>query len=127
MKAFFTLLGTGRLLTLLACALLGLLACFLKFCVPGYSFSALVCVCLIAILLFYTFMPMIGLKFPAMARWTTRIFSLVLAIGLLMAGGLKPLQTISIAAAFPFVIIMVVTSASMIKSLSDELKAKEKV
>ena len=50
-----------------------------------------------------------------------------LAIGLLMAGGLKPLQTISIAAAFPFVIIMVVTAASMIKSLSDELKEKDKV
>ncbi len=51
----------------------------------------------------------------------------MLAIGLLMAGGLKPLQTISIAAAFPFVIIMVVTAVSMIKSLSDEVKAKEPV
>lgn len=86
MKAFFSLLGTGRILALIFCALLSGLAVFLKFCVPGYSFSALVCLCLIAIILFYTFMPLIGLKFPVFAKVTTRIFTVILVIGLLVVG-----------------------------------------
>lgn len=77
MKALFPLLG---------CGVLAGLAFFLKFCVPGYSFSALVCLCLIAIILFYTFMPMIGQKFPGFARITTRIFTVILIIGLLIVG-----------------------------------------
>ena len=59
MKAILTLLGTGRILALLFCALLSGLAFFLKFCIPGYSFSALVCICLIAIILFYRFQSMV--------------------------------------------------------------------
>ena len=86
MKPIFTLLGTGRLIVLIVCAVLGLLAFFLKFCVPGYSFSALVCLCLIAIILFYSFMPMVGLTHPAFARVTTRIFTVILIIGLLVVG-----------------------------------------
>ena len=74
------------ILPLLVCALLGGLAYFLKFCVPGYSFSALVCICLIGIILFYTFMPVVGLKFPAFAKITTRIFTVCLVIGLLVVG-----------------------------------------
>lgn len=75
-----------KLLPWLSCGFLAALAFFLKFCVPGYSFSALVCLCLIAIILFYTFMPMVGLKFPAFAKITTRIFTVILAIGLLVVG-----------------------------------------
>ena len=86
MKAFLSLLGTGRILVLLFCALLSGLAFFLKFCIPGYSFSALVCICLIAVILFYCFMPLIGLKFPALARWAIRIFTAVLILGLLVVG-----------------------------------------
>ena len=44
----------------------------------------------------------------------------VLAIGLLLAGGLKPLQTISIVAAFPFVFIMLAACISLIKALRNE-------
>ncbi|MDO4788647.1 MAG: BCCT family transporter [Johnsonella sp.] len=44
----------------------------------------------------------------------------VLAIGLLIAGGLKPLQTISIAAAFPFIFIMIFSCVSLIKELQKE-------
>ena len=44
----------------------------------------------------------------------------VMAIGLLMAGGLKPLQTISLAAAFPFIFIMFATCAAFIKALKQE-------
>jgi len=85
-KTILTLLGTGRILALIFCALLSGLAFFLKFCIPGYSFSALVCICLIAIILFYTFMPLIGLKFPDFAKITTRIFTVVLIFGLLVVG-----------------------------------------
>jgi len=86
MKAILSVLGAGRIAALAGCGLLGALAYFLKYCVPGYSFSALVCVCLIAIILFYAFMPMIGLKFPVFAKITTRIFTVVLIIGLLVVG-----------------------------------------
>ena len=76
----------GRIAALAGCAILGVLAYVLKFCLPGYSFSALVCVCLIAIILFYAFMPMIGTAFPIFAKWATRIFTAVLILGLLVVG-----------------------------------------
>jgi len=47
------------------------------------------------------------------------------AIGLLRAGGLKPLQTISIVAAFPFIFIMVMTAISTIKALKNDEKLKK--
>ena len=70
----------------IACLVLGALALFLKYCVPGYSFSALVCICLVGLILFYTLMPLVGLKFPAFAKIATRIFTVVLIIGLLVVG-----------------------------------------
>lgn len=75
-----------RILALIICAALGGLAFFLKFCIPGYSFSALVCLCLIVIILFYAFMPVLGQFFPAFAKVTTRVFSVVLILGLLVVG-----------------------------------------
>ncbi len=86
MKTILTLLGTGRILALLFCTLLSGLAFFLKFCIPGYSFSALVCICLVAIILFYTFMPLVGLKFPTLAKLATGIVTAVLILGLLVVG-----------------------------------------
>ena len=86
MKAILTILGTGRILALLICAVLSGFAFFLKFCIPGYSFSALVCICLIGIILFYTFLPLVRLKFPVLAKYTTRIFTAVLILGLLVVG-----------------------------------------
>ena len=44
----------------------------------------------------------------------------VMAIGMLMAGGLKPLQTISIAAAFPFIFIMIAVMFSLVKALNED-------
>ena len=70
----------------LSCLVLAGLAFFLKFCIPGYSFSALVCVCLIGLILCYTLMPMVGLKFPVFAKIITRIFTVCLIIGLLVVG-----------------------------------------
>ena len=75
-----------KLLPWLVCGILAALAFFLKFCVPGYSFSALVCCCLMAIILFYTVMPMITLRFPLFGRVVTRAFTVILVIGLLVVG-----------------------------------------
>ncbi len=86
MKAILSFLGTGRILALMFCAALAGLAYFLKFCIPGYSFSALVCFCLILIILFYTFMPLVGLKFPVLAGICTKIFTVILLLGLLVVG-----------------------------------------
>ena len=86
MKTILTLLGTGRILALLFCTVLSGLAFFLKFCIPGYSFSALVCICLIAVILFYTFMPLIGQTFPVFARMATQVFTAVLLLGLVIVG-----------------------------------------
>lgn len=44
----------------------------------------------------------------------------VLAVGLLIAGGLKPLQTISIAAAFPFIFVMGAICVALVKALKEE-------
>ena len=86
MNTMLSFLGTGRILALVVCAVLSCLAFFLKFCIPGYSFSALVCLCLIGIILFYAFMPLVGLKFPVFARISTRIFTTIFIIGLLIVG-----------------------------------------
>ena len=86
MKPLLSLLGPGRIVALIVCALLSGLAVFLKFCIPGYSFSALVCVCLILLILFYSFMPLIGLRYPAFAKLTIRIFTAILIVGLLVVG-----------------------------------------
>lgn len=86
MKSLFSFLGPGRVIALGVCAVLGVMAVYLKFFIPGYSFSALVCLCLVAVILFYTFMPMVGLKFPGFARWAVRIVSVVLVLGALVVG-----------------------------------------
>ncbi len=75
-----------RIFAWITCGVLAVLAFFLKFCVPGYSFSALVCLCLIGLILFYTLMPMVGLRFPQFAKIATRAFTVLLVIGLLVVG-----------------------------------------
>ena len=86
MKTVLSLLGPGRIAALAVCAVLTAMAVFLKFCIPGYSFSALVCLCLIALILFYTFMPMVGLKYPVFTKAVMRGFTVILVIGLLVVG-----------------------------------------
>ena len=75
-----------KLILWILCGALAGLAFFLKFCVPGYSFSALVCICIVAVILFYILMPMIGVKWPLLSKWATRVFTVILAIGLLVVG-----------------------------------------
>ncbi len=86
MKSILTALGLGRVLALAGCFVLGALAFFLKFCVPGYSFSALVCLCLIALILFYAFAPMVLSRWPRAKKIILRIFTVCLALGLLVVG-----------------------------------------
>lgn len=52
------------------------------------------------------------------------VLQAVTAVGLLMAGGLKPLQTISIAAAFPFIFIMAAICAALVKALKQDPASK---
>lgn len=80
---FFTPL---RIFLLILCTLLAISAYVLRFVLWGYSFSALVCCCLIAIILFYTFLPLAALRFPLAAKWAFRIVTLCLIIGILIVG-----------------------------------------
>ena len=75
-----------KLLPWLSCLLLAILAYFLKFVLPGYSFSALVCLLLIALILFYTLIPMVGVKHPRFAGIAKRAVTVLLIIGLLIVG-----------------------------------------
>ena len=86
MKTLLSLLSKRQLTALAICGALALLAFVLKFCLPGYSFSALVCICLILIILFYTLMPLVGLKYPAFAKIATKTATVILLIGLLVVG-----------------------------------------
>ena len=86
MKTLLSSLGIGRILALLVCVFLAVLAYALKFLFRGYSFSALVCLCLIALILFYTFVPLLGMKYPVFTKWAIRYVTLFLCIGLLIVG-----------------------------------------
>lgn len=72
------------LMLMIPVAVLGFLC---KFVVPGYSFTALVCLLLILILAFYGLMPLVALRFPAFSRWCVRIVSGLLIAGTLVAAG----------------------------------------
>lgn len=84
MKAILSYLTAGRIIALILCAVLAGLAYLLKFHMLGYSFSALVCLVLICILLFYTFMPLAGLKWPVFAKIATKVFTTCLILGVLV-------------------------------------------
>lgn len=65
---------------------LALLAFFFKFVVDGYSFSALVCLCLMGVILFYNLSFLWAKKYPGPAKVVRRIFTVILCIGLLIVG-----------------------------------------
>ena len=52
----------------------------------GYSFSALVCLCLMGILLFYNVCYLIKNRYPKLTRTVKRVFTILLCIGLLVVG-----------------------------------------
>lgn len=57
-----------------------------KYMFVGYQFTALVCLCIIGIILFYGFMPVIGRVAPQFARVCTIIFTAALVCGLILFG-----------------------------------------
>ena len=69
---------------LLLCVPLGILGFCCKYVLVGYSFSALVCLCLIGLILFYTLMPFVTLRFPKFGRIVTRGVTAVVVIGFLI-------------------------------------------
>ena len=75
-----------KILPWLCCGLLAVLALFFKFCVPGYSFSALVCVTLMGLVLFYTLLPLAAVRFPRGAMLAKRIVTTAVLLGLLVVG-----------------------------------------
>lgn len=75
-----------RPLPWLVCALLALAAFVLRFLLPGYSFSALVCCCLMGIIAFYEITRMLREKHPGPVKLLRRVFTTCLVIGLLVVG-----------------------------------------
>ena len=69
--------------TVLIVALL-LAAAFFKYCLNGYSFSALVCVSLAGVIGFYAYFPKIFRKFPGFTRTVTSVITVILCIGLMI-------------------------------------------
>jgi len=75
-----------RLLPWLICVLFAALAYFFLFCVPGYSFSALVCCGIIAIIAFYEITRLLLSRYPRGMKGLRRIFTVCLILGLLAFG-----------------------------------------
>ena len=57
-----------------------------KFMLAGYSFSALVCLCLMGILLFYNLCYLSKGKYPKATKVVKRVFTCILILGLLVVG-----------------------------------------
>lgn len=74
----------SRCLPYLCAGFLLLLAAFLAFCVPGYSFSALVCLCLVGVISFYEATRLLKHRFPKAMKVLRRIFTVCLCLGLLV-------------------------------------------
>ena len=70
----------------LICAVLAVMAYVLRFMLLGYSFSALVCCCLIAIIAFYEITHMLRWRYPKAVKILRKIFTICLIIGILIVG-----------------------------------------
>lgn len=55
---------------------------FCKYVLPGYSFTALVCLGIIGVILFYTLIPFLGQYFPTAEKVLTWIVTVCLILGL---------------------------------------------
>lgn len=55
---------------------------FCKYVLPGYSFTALVCLGIIGVILFYSLIPFLGQYFPTAEKVLTRIVTVCLILGL---------------------------------------------
>ena len=73
-----------KLIPWLICGFWAAAAFVLKFCLPGYGFSALVCCGIIALIAFYEITRMLLPRFPTGMLWLRRICTICLIIGLLV-------------------------------------------
>jgi len=78
--------NTLRPLPWLVCVGLAAAAFVLRFLLPGYSFSALVCCCLIGIIAFYEITRMLREQYPKGIGIVRRVFTVLLCVGLLVVG-----------------------------------------
>lgn len=83
MKIIKKLFGILRWLVLVPLMMFFILFAFL---IQGYSFSALVCACLMGIILFYNFAAILVKKYPKPVKAVRRVFTVILCIGLLVCG-----------------------------------------
>lgn len=80
---------TGRTacrLRLLAMLPLAMLWYIFTFLMAGYSFTALVCICLMGVLMFYNICYWLSPKYPKTTGVVKRVFTIMLCLGLLVVG-----------------------------------------
>ena len=77
---------TGFVLRWLAMIPLALLWGLFTFVIAGYSFTALVCACLIGVLLFYNLCYLTKKRYPKTTRVVKTVFTVLLVMGLLVVG-----------------------------------------
>ena len=65
---------------------IGMVYILFTFFIGGYEFSALVCLCLMGIILFYNITKLLIPRFPGPIKAVRRIFTVILCIGLLVCG-----------------------------------------
>ena len=66
-----------------------------------------------------------ALALSRLMRMTWGVVQVLVAAVLLISGGLAALQTISIVAAFPFMVLMVFMAGALLKALRNEMRQKE--
>lgn len=77
----------GGILSWIGIVICLMLAVFFKFFMLGYSFTVMVLLGIAGILLFYgTLVPRFSKKYPLTARRLKRVFSILLCVGLILAG-----------------------------------------
>lgn len=80
------ILKQTRPLPWILCILLAVFAYVLKFMLPGYGFSALVCCGIIALIAFYEITRLLMLRYPKGTRRLRRAFTACLCLGLIVVG-----------------------------------------
>lgn len=75
----------GSILLWLFVVFLCFSALVLKFVLPGYSFSALVCMCVVGVILFYRLTKLLRKRFPKTMKVLRLVFTVCLCVGLLLA------------------------------------------
>lgn len=85
-KAFWKGVGFWDIMRWLILVPMGMMAYFFAFLARGYSFSALVCLCVMGVIVFYNTAHLLKNKFPKTVRVVRRIFTICLTIGLIVVG-----------------------------------------